>query len=412
MLSCIGNSHRRILCFLRRKYIGFVRVFPSRKPISTYASTISLWIRRHYATSRVRAIIRSHVPGRRTELTVILVGAFAVLGLWGTGAEGQTSLIDRWVSHYVEETALVMNVPMQNSVLQMADMSTVVAGSGGDGSTISPTPSMEASTIRESALAAVTPPDEAYLTWLSSQRSQITTYEVQEGDLISFIASDFGVSADSIVWANGLRSADSIYPGQILKIPPVSGVIHTVKAGDTVSTIAKKYAVEADQIVAYNKLPQDGALQVGEELIVPGGRPAAATTTSVAAIQSTTARFSHLPDLGTYFQAPTYGYNWGRIHGRNGIDVANSCGTPVVAAADGTITVADDIGYNGGFGKYIKISHANGTETLYAHSSKLLVTAGQVVGKGQKIMLMGTTGRSTGCHLHFEVHGAKNPLAK
>ncbi len=383
-----------------------------RKPIRTYASTISHWIRRHYAASRIRAIIRSHAPGRRTELTAIVVGAFAVLGFWGTGAEGQTSLFDRWVSHYVEETALVLDFPARNSVLQMADLSSVMAGTGGDGSTVSPTPSMEASTVRESALAAVTPPDEAFLTWLSSQRSQMTSYEVREGDLISFIASDYGVSAESIVWANGLRSADSIYPGQILKIPPVSGVIHTVKSGDTVSTIAQKYSVEADKIVAYNKLPQDGALQVGDEVIVPGGRPASATTTAVAAIQAVTTQFSHLPDLGDYFMSPTYGYNWGRIHGRNGIDVANSCGTPVVAAADGIVTVADDIGYNGGFGKYIKISHANGTETLYAHASKLLVAAGQVVGKGQKIMLMGTTGRSTGCHLHFEVHGARNPLLK
>jgi murein DD-endopeptidase MepM/ murein hydrolase activator NlpD len=84
----------------------------------------------------------------------------------------------------------------------------------------------------------------------------------------------------------------------------------------------------------------------------------------------------------------------------------------VYASADGVVTVADDSGYNGGFGKYLKIAHPNGTETLYAHSMKLLVGAGQAVGKGEKVMLMGTTGRSTGCHLHFEVHGAQNPLAK
>ena len=109
---------------------------------------------------------------------------------------------------------------------------------------------------------------------------------------------------------------------------------------------------------------------------------------------------------------PTTGFDWGKIHGRNGVDIANSCGTPVYAAADGMITIADSSGYNGGFGKYIKIAHPNGTETLYGHSMKLLVAVGQEITRGQEIMLMGSTGRSTGCHLHFEVHGARNPLAK
>src|SRR4030042_4238169 len=140
----------------------------------------------------------------------------------------------------------------------VAELSSVMAGTGGDGSTVSPTPSMEASTVRESALAAVTPPDEAFLTWLSSQRSQMTSYEVREGDLISFIASDYGVSTESIVWANGLRSADRLYPGQILKIPPVSGVIHTVKSGDTVAQTPKKTRVRATRSSHTNNLPQAG----------------------------------------------------------------------------------------------------------------------------------------------------------
>ena len=109
---------------------------------------------------------------------------------------------------------------------------------------------------------------------------------------------------------------------------------------------------------------------------------------------------------------PALGYNWGRIHGRNGVDVANSCGTPIYAAADGTVAIADAVGYNGGFGKFIRINHPNGTETLYAHASKLLASIGQVVARGQQIATIGSTGRSTGCHVHFEVHGARNPLAK
>jgi len=160
-------------------------------------------------------------------------------------------------------------------------------------------------------------------------------------------------------------------------------------------------------------LPKDGQLSLGKQLIVPDGQ-IKNQSTSVASSGSTTsvARFSYLQDLGGYYLLPTTGYNWGKVHGRNGVDIANSCGTPIFAAAEGSVSIADALGWNGGFGKYIKILHPNGTETLYAHNSKLLVEAGQYVTKGMEISLMGTTGSSTGCHLHFEVHGAKNPLAK
>ncbi len=224
---------------------------------------------------------------------------------------------------------------------------------------------------------------------------------------------------NSIIWANGLKDADSISPGQVLRIPPVTGVIHKTKAGDTAAALAKKYSADVDRIIAYNQLPKDGSLDAGDEIIIPDGKmtgpvvvAATVGTASTARLAKSSATFSHLPDLGDYFRAPATGFNWGRIHGRNGVDLANSCGTPVYAAAGGVVTVADASGYNGGFGQYIKISHPNGTETLYAHSMKLLVSVGQTVAKGDKIMLMGTTGRSTGCHVHFEVHGARNLLAK
>jgi len=108
---------------------------------------------------------------------------------------------------------------------------------------------------------------------------------------------------------------------------------------------------------------------------------------------------------------PTSGRSWGRIHSNNGVDVANPCGTPIYAAAAGQVILSDSSGWNGGYGKYIKIQHPNGVVTLYAHASQLLVSGGESVVQGQLIAYMGTTGRSTGCHLHFEVRGAKNPLA-
>jgi murein DD-endopeptidase MepM/ murein hydrolase activator NlpD len=197
-----------------------------------------------------------------------------------------------------------------------------------------------------------------------------------------------------------------------------------------VAQLAKKYGADEDRILAYNHLPRDGVIEGGAEIIIPDGHPAAVSVqspTATAIINSkirkvgtytqagsilTALKFNYLPDLGDYFKVPTTGFNWGILHDRNGVDVANSCGTTIYAAADGTVTVADGTGWNGGFGKNIKIAHPNGTETLYGHLSKLLVARGQSVARGEKIGLMGTTGRSTGCHLHFEVHGARNPLAK
>lgn len=406
------------------------REFPPHRPISTTLHQISSRIRRRIAESRPGVIIGRIFSSRYTELYSVVFVSLAIIVFYGSSSEGQASFLDSWVKGYVEEKALALNIPRSLSSSQLADINSLFAGIGGDGSVASPAPSTDATAVGESALLALTPPDDDYISRVSGHRASVTDYTVQDGDLLSFIASDFGVSQQSIIWANNLKDADSIKPGQILRIPPIDGVVYTVKKGDTAASLAKKYGADADRIISYNQLPKDGTVTTGDEIIIPDGRmPRVATavvsvdatgtpkvalygTASIAKLEKAASLFSHLPNLGDYFKIPTTGFDWGRIHGRNGVDIANSCGTPVYAAADGTVTVADASGYNGGFGKYIKISHPNGTETLYGHGSKLLVSVGQVVGKGDKIMLMGTTGRSTGCHLHFEVHGAQNPLAK
>lgn len=317
------------------------------------------------------------------------------------------------MQNYVEETALAVGT-QRLSTAQMADMNSIYGGIGGDSSSGSPSPSDEATTIQDSAIVAMMPPDDNYIERFSGKRAGVIEYAVQEGDLLSFIASDYGVTQASIMWANGLKNADSLAPGQILRIPPVTGVVHKAIGGDTAASLAKKYSADVDRIIAYNQLPKDGSMNAGDEVIIPDGKlkqsvPVASAGAAKARIVS---QFGHLPDLGSYFMRPTAGRITQLIHGRNGIDIASAYGTPIYAAADGTVTIADADGYNGGYGKYIKISHSNGTETLYGHASKLLVTSGQAVTKGQKIALMGSTGRSTGNHLHFEVHGAKNPLSK
>ncbi|OGN00947.1 MAG: hypothetical protein A3B91_00240 [Candidatus Yanofskybacteria bacterium RIFCSPHIGHO2_02_FULL_41_29] len=341
--------------------------------------------------------------------TLLLV--FLLLTFKGSIGEGQPTLFSNVIERYIEETSatIIGHVPPP---IQLAEISTFAAGSGGLGqggpeTSITPLP------INENSFLAHNPVSTDYIDINSSQRSEIVEYTVQIGDLLSFIASDYGISISSIIWANKLRDADSISPGQVLKIPPVSGVIHLVAKNDTIASIAKKYGADSAKIIEFNTLPQSGELQIGDEIVVPDGIVKSIyVATSGSSTSSTNRSFSYLPNLGDYFMIPTSGYNWGRIHGRNGVDIANSCGTPIYAAADGSVAVSDGVGYNGGFGKFIKLVHANGTETLYAHATKLLIGQSEFAQRGQMIALMGSTGRSTGCHLHFEVHGARNPLAK
>jgi len=326
----------------------------------------------------------------------------------------QPGIVSNVVRHYTEETSASV-IPLETKTLLtdigslMGNNRTVDLGQGGSEDYTY----ANIYSIQSDFVQAINSVSMNYLNDIKPNR--ITEYTVLPGDALSFIASDFGVSTESIIWANKLTNVNSISPGQILRIPPVSGVIHLVKQGDSVSSIAKKYNADSARIVAFNDLGDDSKLISGTELVIPDGEITVInnkTTKSTAITTSVAKRFAYLPDMSNYFEVPTTGYNWGIIHGRNGVDVANTCGTPIKAAAGGTAVIALDSGWNGGFGKYIKLTHANGTETLYSHLSKLLISSNETVAKGQIIGLMGTTGNSTGCHLHFEIHGARNILAK
>jgi len=243
---------------------------------------------------------------------------------------------------------------------------------------------------------------------------QISTYTVKEGDSISEIASRFGVTVNTILWANDIKSANLVKPGDDLLILPVSGLQYTVRSGDTIAAIAKRYGADAEEVALFNGLESSADLKIGSDIIVPGGAmPTKAVAAKSTAKKSSGAATSRsLPAVSGYFGNPVPG---GRIsqgvHGYNGVDVSAPSGTPIYAAAAGTVVVAkNNDGYNGGYGNYIVISHDNGTQTLYAHMTKTAVSGGSVA-KGDLIGYVGNTGRSTGNHLHFEVRGAKNPLA-
>jgi len=240
-----------------------------------------------------------------------------------------------------------------------------------------------------------------------SYPDQIVVYTVVEGDAPSSIAESFGISLNTLLWANNLTNPNLIKVGSTLVILPVTGVKYEVRAGDTLQSIAKKFKGEVEDIRAFNGLAVGEELQAGRIIIIPDGEIASLVVASPASRSS----ISRLPEFVGYFMRPILGGRKSRgIHGYNGVDLANSCGLPILASAAGTIIVARDAGWNGGYGKYLVVSHPNGTQTLYAHLNAVLAKYGQQVAQGSQIGKIGSTGNSTGCHLHFEVRGARNPF--
>ncbi|MFA5030561.1 MAG: M23 family metallopeptidase [Patescibacteria group bacterium] len=247
----------------------------------------------------------------------------------------------------------------------------------------------------------------------------VTSYTVQGGDTISTIADQFEISTQTVLWANGLGETDYIKPGQTLKIPPVSGVIHNVQSGDTVSSIAKKYGVSDSTILDYNKLADASIIESGQVLVVPGGKPPETpkpVSTSVAKNSSSYSGSipSSAPASNVRFIWPTTSHRINQYYryGHTGVDIDGDYSSPMYAAAAGVVSKVAYLNY--GYGYHVIITHSDGTQTVYAHASKIFVTQGQHVSQGQTIAMVGTTGRSTGTHLHFEIiiGGHKiNPLS-
>lgn len=234
-------------------------------------------------------------------------------------------------------------------------------------------------------------------------REGLFVYKVKKGDTLSEIASNFNVSLRTILWANPFIRRSFIREGQEILILPVTGVLHQIEEGETLESIASLYNINSQEIEKFNPHLQQAIQSPYGRLVIPYAKPLKKSN-----------RGPFLPDLGKYFELPTLGWNWGILHGYNAVDISNRCGTPIYASAEGLIVEAKQ-GWNLGYGNYLKIEHPNRTFTLYAHLGEFLKEKGEYVAKGEEIALMGNTGQAhgpTGCHLHFEVHGAKNPFAK
>lgn len=241
------------------------------------------------------------------------------------------------------------------------------------------------------------------------KNSTISTYVVREGDTLSGIATLFEVSPSTVLWANDLPKGSALKIGQTLTILPVTGVKYTVRKGDTIASIAKKFEGDVGEIASYNGI-EDGTLAVGTEVIIPNGE---ITTPAPAPVKKTSTIGKIIKTISAgYYSAPLASYiKTQGIHGYNGVDLGDPIGTPILAAAEGDVIVAKASGYNGGYGGYVVIQHDNGSQTLYAHQSQVLVGVGQHVAKGQVIGKVGNSGKSTGPHLHFEIrNGIRNPF--
>ena len=269
-------------------------------------------------------------------------------------------------------------------------------------------------TSNGSALVSYNGPSGAITDIASTPSSdRISVYVVRPGDTLSDIADMFGVSINTVKWANGLKSAKDVRVGDTLIILPISGIERTVAKGDTLKSLAKKYGADADEIAQFNDLDPAAPLAVGSNIIIPGGELSVPVP-----VRSNTGHTTKEPSRvggGTffgYFTNPVPGSIVTQgLHGWNAVDLGAPRGTPVYAAAAGTVIVArTNGGWNGGYGNYIVITHGNGSQTLYSHFKNAVVGLGQTVAKGQLVGYVGTTGRVTGPHLHFEIRGVANPL--
>ncbi len=259
------------------------------------------------------------------------------------------------------------------------------------------------------------------------KRTSIIHYTVQSGDNVIRIAHQFGLDVSTILWSNPVLDddPDMLSIGQELQILPVDGTLYTVLRGDSLEAIANKHKVEPAAILSYpgNELTSAADLRAGQVLVIPGGekpyvpkptptpRPAptqAPVRAPAAPVQVPSASGALLwPMQGTISQ----GYWVAQYASHRAIDIAARSGTPIYAAENGYVS---HVQWNlWPYGTMVTVTHDNGMKTLYAHMSALNVQNGQTVSKGDQIGACGSTGYSTGPHLHFEVirNGAQvNPL--
>jgi murein DD-endopeptidase MepM/ murein hydrolase activator NlpD len=257
----------------------------------------------------------------------------------------------------------------------------------------------------------------------------IRRYKVKSGDTLVTIARSFDVSMMTLWWANKLKAKDDLHVGQVLRIPPVSGLVVTVKDTDTLEALATQYDVKAAKVLELNGL-DDPTLVVGQVLVLPGAKGAPIPTpkpTPKPAVKSRATsggngggggskstskpRSGGANYTGGQFRWPVVGggnYISQYAHaGHIALDIAGDYGSPIVAAAGGRVVFAGWKSNGGGW--QVWISHGGGMYTTYNHMAGVSVGSGQSVGRGQRVGRLGSSGWATGPHLHFEVWRGGQP---
>jgi len=246
-----------------------------------------------------------------------------------------------------------------------------------------------------------------------SNRRETIEYEVKSGESLYSVANDFGIATATLSYVNHL-SSNTLKPGQKLKIPPVDGLFVKVQRGENLSTLASRYRIDLDKIYQYNPGIKEGEpIFAGQEIFIPGavvpksttGTSYTATTYGPPALPASESQFIWPVASVTKFISQGFGrtrYN----SNHTGIDLPRRNGLTIYVAASGIVHTTTMRGY----GYTIIINHGNGWETYYAHLSRFLVNDGDYVSQGQAIAIMGSTGWSTGTHLHFEIRKNGVPL--
>lgn len=229
-----------------------------------------------------------------------------------------------------------------------------------------------------------------------------TTYRIRRGDMIGFIAERYNVTTDTLVSVNNIRATRSIQPGQYIRIPSERGILYTIKKdGESPASIAEKYEVNAEKCAFVNNLNLDSQLHAGDSIFVPGAEMDSITLAEI------NGDLFRRPIHGRYRLTSYFGWRPSPFTGRRswhgGLDMACPSWTPIYAGMDGRVA---EIGYNNTYGNYVIINHSSGYRTLYGHMVVRTndVKVGQYVTTGTIIGRVGSTGNSTGPHVHFTVY--------
>ncbi len=267
------------------------------------------------------------------------------------------------------------------------------------------TPAPDADRIQSAAVGGIdTVPDMNH----QDERNVIRTHQVQPGETVWEIARENNLEVATIVAANDLADPNSILVGQELKIPPVDGILYKVKPGETLWEISHRFGISLVEVINQNHIHNPGRIRVGQLLLLPGARAREAVAQIATSQGVNSAQSGYSWPLAGGRITSRFGPRWGRMH--TGVDIAAPVGTTIRAAQSGRVRSA---GWMGGYGWAVILKHPDGSATLYAHASRLLVSPGQRVEKGQPIARVGSSGNSTGPHLHFEIiigNKARDPL--